>query len=86
MVSVAQLPAASSAARRIRIMVPCMTMALTSLRCTMPMSKKPAYSAFMAQCMTERSPSRWSCGACTKPTLGSANSGTRSLSQFGSTT
>ena len=29
-------------------MVPCTMMALTSFRCTMPMSKKPAYSPFMA--------------------------------------
>ena len=35
---------ASIAARRIRHIVPCTMMALTSLRCTMPMSKKPAYS------------------------------------------
>ena len=32
------------------------------------------------------SPSRWSCGACTRPTVGSAKSGTRSLSQSGCTT
>ena len=39
------------AARRIRHIVPCTMMALHSFRCTMPMSKKPAYSAFMAWCM-----------------------------------
>ena len=34
--------------RRIRHIVPCTMMALASLRWTMPMSKKPAYSPFMA--------------------------------------
>ena len=48
MVSLDQPPAASSAARRIRHIVPCTMMALSSLRCTMPISKKPAYSPFMA--------------------------------------
>ena len=48
MVSLDQPPAASIAARRIRHIVPCTMMALNSLRCTMPISKKPAYSAFMA--------------------------------------
>ena len=33
-------------------------MALYSFRCTMPMSKKPAYSPFMTWCITLRSPSR----------------------------
>ena len=47
-VSLDQPPAASSALRRIRHMVPCTMMALYSFRCTMPMSKKPAYSPFMA--------------------------------------
>ena len=37
-----------SRARRIRHMVPCTMMALASLRWTMPMSKKPAYSPFIA--------------------------------------
>jgi hypothetical protein len=38
----------SSAARRIRHMVPCMMIAFASLRSTMPISKNPAYSAFIA--------------------------------------
>ena len=32
--------------------MPCMMMALNSFRCTMPISKKPAYSAFMARCIS----------------------------------
>ena len=47
-VSLDQLPAASSAERRIRHMVPCTMIAFFSLRSTMPMSKKPAYSPAMA--------------------------------------
>ena len=47
MVSLDQPPAMSIAARRIRHIVPCTMMALSSLRWTMPMSKKPAYSPFM---------------------------------------
>ena len=56
-------------------MVPWTMMALTSLRWTMPTSKKPAYSPFMTWCSGLRSPSRWSCGAWTRPTLGSAKAG-----------
>ena len=52
MVSLDQPPTLSIAARRMSTIVPCMTMALNSFRCTMPMSKKPAYSAFMARCIS----------------------------------
>jgi len=41
-VSLDQLPAATSAERRMRHMVPWAMMAFFSFRCTMPMSKKPA--------------------------------------------
>ena len=47
MVSPAQPPAMSIAVRRIRHIVPWTMIALNSLRWTMPMSKKPAYSPFM---------------------------------------
>ena len=47
-VSLDQPPMPSIAARRIKHIVPCMMTLLNSLRCTMPMSKNPAYSAFIA--------------------------------------
>ena len=85
MVSVPQPPTSSSADLRTMHMVPCWMMALSSLRWIMPMSKKPAYSLFISVFSTVSSPSRWSWGACTSATFGSAKAGTRSFSQSGST-
>ena len=46
---------------------------------------KARYSAAIRRLSSDWSPSRCSCGACTRPTVGSEKAGARRLSQCGDT-
>ena len=52
--------------------------------CYGPVTINPGQNIIRLNALT--SPSRWSCGAWTKPTAGSSNAGTARLSHCGSTT